>query len=98
MPAAAPAEAEAHFAKKLSYETDCWDVHHALATGEDRVRASGYSAAPSCTRRGMWAGALSLPHGKIIAAKMRDWAAETLFVVYCAGLISNAAAPPRAAF
>ena len=27
------AEAEAHFSRRLSFETDCWDVHDALSNG-----------------------------------------------------------------
>ena len=31
--AAAPSEAAEHFARKLSLETDCWDVHESLKDG-----------------------------------------------------------------
>ena len=30
---ASSTEAEAHFSKRLTFETDCWDVHHALTNG-----------------------------------------------------------------
>ena len=30
---AAAGEAEAHFARRLAFETDCWDVHDALLNG-----------------------------------------------------------------
>ena len=30
-------------------------------------------------------GALNLPHGKMTARRMADWAPGTMFVVYCAG-------------
>ncbi|RIQ35657.1 rhodanese-like domain-containing protein [Jiangella rhizosphaerae] len=33
IPAAPPDAAAAHFASLLAFETDCWDVHHALTTG-----------------------------------------------------------------
>jgi len=90
VPAAAPADAEEHFARKLSYETDCWDVHHAMQTGAARfvlldVRSHELYA------KGHVPGAVSLPHGKIIEAKMREWPADTLFVVYCAGPHCNGA-------
>ncbi|MFC3123201.1 rhodanese-like domain-containing protein [Agaribacter flavus] len=36
-------------------------------------------------------GAISLPHGKIVAGKMKAWPEDTLFVVYCAGPHCNGA-------
>jgi hypothetical protein len=33
IPAADPAEAVVHFQGLLAYETDCWDIHAALAAG-----------------------------------------------------------------
>ncbi|MDE2051303.1 MAG: rhodanese-like domain-containing protein, partial [Gammaproteobacteria bacterium] len=43
-------------------------------------------------RKGHVAGALSLPHAKIIASRMSAWPPQTLFVVYCAGPNCNGAA------
>jgi rhodanese-related sulfurtransferase len=37
------------------------------------------------------AGAINLPHGKIIASKMAAWPADTTFVVYCNGPHCNGA-------
>jgi hypothetical protein len=34
VPAADPATALAHFQALLEFETDCWDVHAALAAGD----------------------------------------------------------------
>ena len=36
-------------------------------------------------------GAQNLPHGKIVEVKLRDYPADTLFVVYCAGPHCNGA-------
>lgn len=89
--AAAPSEdAEAHFARKLSYETDCWDVHHAMQTGTARFVLLDVRS-HALYERGHVPGAVSLPHGKIIGPKMREWPAGTLFVVYCAGPHCNGA-------
>ena len=44
IPAAASAVAQAHFAARLSLETDCADVHEALLNGSCRLRA------PRCAR------------------------------------------------
>lgn len=83
-PAAPSEEAAAHFASKLAFETDCWDTHHALASGAtDFVLLDVRS--PDLYADGHVPGALSLPHGKITERRMAEWPAETLFVVYCAG-------------
>lgn len=90
--AAAPsAIALAHFESMLEFETDCWDVHHALATGtHDFVLLD--VRGPDQFAAGHIAGANHLPHGKIIGAKLAQYPAETLFVTYCAGPHCNAAA------
>jgi rhodanese-related sulfurtransferase len=90
--AAAPsALALAHFESAFSYETDCWDVHNALTTGQQDfvlldVRGTEKYAA------GHVPGALDLAHRKIIASRMAAYPDATLFVVYCAGPHCNGAA------
>ena len=88
--AAPPAEAEAHFAAELRLETDCWDVHEALAQGADFVLLDVRS--PALYAGGHVPGAISLPHGKIVATSLARWPADTLFVTYCAGPHCNGAA------
>jgi len=90
IPAAPPLEAEAHFAAEFAFETDCWDVHDAMARGADFVLLDVRS--PSLFARGHVPGAINLPHGKIIASKLAPWPPETLFVTYCAGPHCNGAA------
>ena len=34
IPAADPALVEAHYAARLAFETDCWDVHEVMSRGE----------------------------------------------------------------
>ncbi|MBP2227235.1 rhodanese-like domain-containing protein [Azospirillum agricola] len=89
--AAAPSTlAEEHFARRLSLETDCWDVHEALKGGPaDFVLLD--VRGPAAFARGHVPGAFNLPHGKMTARRMEEWAAETLFVVYCAGPHCNGA-------
>jgi rhodanese-related sulfurtransferase len=90
IPAAAPPQAEAHFASLLAYETDCWDVHQALGTGEpDFVLLDVRS--PESFRKGHIPGAVNLPHGKLVDRNLQQYAPETLFVVYCAGPHCNGA-------
>jgi rhodanese-related sulfurtransferase len=91
VPAAPMEAAAAHFAAGFTFETDCWDVHEAIASGDPGfvlldVRDPAHYAA------GQVAGATSLPHGTIIASRLRDWPEDTLFVTYCAGPHCNGAA------
>lgn len=91
IPAAPPAEAEAHFAAEFTFETDCWDVHSAFASGEvDFVLLD--VRGPALYDKGHVPGAINLPHGKITASKMEQWPEGTLFVTYCAGPHCNGAA------
>lgn len=89
--AASPAEARAHFAAEFAFQTDCWDVHEALGTGEPGFVLLDVRS-PALFQRGHVPGAVSLPHGKIIASRLRAWPEHTLFVTYCAGPHCNGAA------
>lgn len=91
VPAAPSAAALAHFEASFTFETDCWDVHEALAGGAPDfvlldVRGTEKYAS------GHVPGAHDLAHGKIVAGKLAQYPAETLFVVYCAGPHCNGAA------
>ena len=89
-PAAAPADALDHFARRLTFETDCWDTHDALSKGVvDFVLLD--VRGPDLYARGHVPGASSLPHGKITERRMAEWPEDTLFVVYCAGPHCNGA-------
>jgi len=89
-PPAPSAAAQAHFAAAFAFETDCWDVHDALAKGADFVLLDVRS--PALYAKGHVPGAINLPHGKIIASKMTEWPENTVFVTYCAGPHCNGAA------
>jgi rhodanese-related sulfurtransferase len=83
-PFADPAETAAHYARRLSFETDCWDVHDAMSRPDPGfvlldVRSPALFAASHIP------GAINLPHGKMTERKMAEWPADTLYVVYCAG-------------
>jgi len=91
VPAADSPAALAHFEASLRFETDCWDVHDALASGSPDfvlldVRGPDQFAA------GHVPGARNLPRRKIVAGKLAGYPAGTLFVVYCAGPHCNGAA------
>lgn len=91
IPAAASAQALAHFSAQFGFETDCWDVHAALAAGEPGfvlVDARG----PEQFAAGHVPGAVNIPHRKLIASRLAAYPPQTLFVVYCAGPHCNGAA------
>ncbi|MDB5440113.1 MAG: transcriptional regulator, AraC family [Caulobacteraceae bacterium] len=91
IPAASPQEALDHFGRQFAFETDCWDVHDAFSRGVvDFVLLDVRSRA--LFDQGHIAGAVSLPHGKIIASALEVWPRDTLFVTYCAGPHCNGAA------
>ena len=89
-PAASSAEAVLHFARRLSFETDCWDVHDALSRdAADFVLLDVRS--PALFSAGHVPGAINLPHGKITGRRMAEWPQSTVFVTYCAGPHCNGA-------
>jgi rhodanese-related sulfurtransferase len=88
--AADSATALAHFESAFRFETDCWDVHHAMTTGQhDFVLLDVRS--PELYVRGHAPGAINIPHGKIIGSTLSRYPQDTLFVVYCAGPHCNGA-------
>jgi len=79
-----------HFETLLEFETDCWDVHDAMAKGSaDFITLDVRS--PELYAQGHVPGALNLPHAKIIAGTMQRYPMNTIFVVYCAGPHCNGA-------
>ncbi|MEB2846666.1 rhodanese-like domain-containing protein [Rhizobiales bacterium RZME27] len=88
---AAPSDiAREHFAAEFTFETDCWDVHAALAGKPGFVLLD--VRGPAMFAEGHVPGAVHLPHGKMTRSKMDRWPADTLFVTYCAGPHCNGAA------
>ena len=87
---ASPPEAEAHFSKRLTVETDCWDVHHALTNGATDFVVLDVRSRDAYTA-GHVPGAVSMPHAEIDADLMSAWPVDTVFVVYCWGPHCNGA-------
>ena len=87
--AADPVQARAHFAARLAFETDCWDVHASLGDDADFVLLDVRGA--TAYAKAHVPGAINLPHAEITEARMRAWPTGTLFVVYCAGPHCNGA-------
>lgn len=87
---AASADAVAHFSKLLSLETDCWDVHEAIANKNvDFVLLDVRS--PQAYAAGHLPGAVNLPHARVTARNLASYPDDTLFVVYCGGPHCNGA-------
>jgi rhodanese-related sulfurtransferase len=88
-PASSPAAFE-HFAKKLTFETDCADVYWSLASSTvdfvllDVRGRQAYS-------KGHVSGAINIPLLTINEDRMREYSPETVFIVYCAGPHCNGA-------
>jgi rhodanese-related sulfurtransferase len=90
IPAADSATAAAHFERRLTLETDCWDVHEALSKdAADFVILDVRS--PEMYTSGHVPGAVNVPHAKIIESKLANYPRDTLFIVYCGGPHCNGA-------
>ena len=90
VPAAASPDAVAHFEAEFRFETDCWDVHEALARANPGFVLLDVRG-PESYAKGHVPGAVNLPYGKIIASKLEQYPADTLFVTYCDGPHCNGA-------
>ena len=88
--AAAPERALAHFQSLLEFETDCWDVHAALAAGHPGFVVLDVRS-PEAFAAGHVPGATNLPHRRITEHNLAAHPADALFVVYCAGPHCNGA-------
>ena len=88
-PASSPAAFE-HFAKKLTFETDCADVYSSFASNTvdfvllDVRGRQAYS-------QGHVSGAINIPLLTITEDRMKEYSPETVFVVYCTGPHCNGA-------
>jgi len=90
VPPASPQEALAHFGRRLSFATDCADVHYAL-TRERPDFVLVDVRTPALYAAGHVPDAINLPTRMITAARLAEYPQETLFVVYCAGPHCNGA-------
>lgn len=87
--AASSTEALTHFESLLRFETDCWDVHHALTNDrQDFVLLD--VRGEEAFRKAHVAGAVNIPHARLSAESLAQYPTGTLFVVYCAGPHCNA--------
>jgi rhodanese-related sulfurtransferase len=79
-----------HFAKRLTFETDCADVYSSFASNTvdfvllDVRGRQAYS-------KGHVSGAINIPWVTITEDRMKEFSRDTVFVVYCAGPHCNGA-------
>lgn len=90
VPAASSAAAVAHFAARLSFETDVSDVHADLTAGVAGVVVVD-SRGTEAWEQGHVPGALHLPTREIAARAEREIPAGTTVVTYCWGPGCNGA-------
>ncbi|MDB6446025.1 MULTISPECIES: rhodanese-like domain-containing protein [Pseudomonas] len=90
VPAAPSDVALQHFSRRLTFETDCSDVHASQQAGKvDFVLVD--VRGPLAFERGHVPGAINLPTRSITAQALAAYPQDTLFVVYCAGPHCNGA-------
>lgn len=88
--AAEPMEALAHFESMLRFETDCWDVHHAVTEQQQDFVLMDVRS-PTLYAQGHLPSAINILHGKLTSHRLKEFSDDTLFVVYCAGPHCNGA-------
>jgi rhodanese-related sulfurtransferase len=82
--------AQEHFRNRLSFETDCADVYAAQQNGiVDFVLLDVRNA--QSFAKGHLPGATNIPTLNLTEGRLSEFAAETVFVVYCAGPHCNGA-------
>ena len=79
-----------HFSSTLRFETDCWDTHEALSSGNPGFVLLDVRS-PANYEKGHISGAINLMRGKIIVSTLAKYPEDTLFVTYCAGPHCNGA-------
>jgi rhodanese-related sulfurtransferase len=83
-------EAVRHFQRLLAFETDCYDVHHALARQDPGFVLLDVRG-PDAYAAGHVPGAVNLPSRRITDAALAQYPPDALFVVYCSGPHCNGA-------
>ena len=77
-----------HYANKLAYETDSWDLKVALEAGENVVVVDARS--PEAYEEEHIPGAVNIPHRQMNPESTGHLDGEALVVTYCDGIGCNA--------
>ncbi|NRB66017.1 MAG: rhodanese-like domain-containing protein [Vibrio sp.] len=84
VPAASSERALEYFSRLLEFETDCWDVHHAI-TNERMDFVLLDVRGEELFAQGQVKGAINIPHPRLNEESLSAFPPNTQFVVYCAG-------------
>lgn len=87
---AASKDALSYYESLMSFETDCWDVHHAISNQRQDFTLLDVRG-ESAYAQGHLPEALHFPHHKMNEKTLSDYSLDTIFVVYCAGPHCNGA-------
>lgn len=79
---------QSHYANKLAYEIDSWDLSVAIAAGENVVVLD--ARLPEAFAREHIPGAINLPHRTMRAESVAAIDRSSLVVTYCDGIGCNA--------
>jgi len=77
-----------HYANKLAYETDSWDLKVAIEAGENVVVIDARS--PEAYEEEHIPGAINIPHRQMNPDTTAHLDGEALIVTYCDGIGCNA--------
>ncbi len=77
-----------HYANKLAYETDSWDLKVAMEQGENVVVIDARS--PEAYEQEHIPGAINIPHRQMNPETTAHLEGEALIVTYCDGIGCNA--------
>ncbi len=78
----------AHYAAKLAYEMDSWDLHEALSKGEEIIVVDARSV--EAYQREHLPAAISFPHRTISPESTEGMDKQPIHLVYCDGIGCNA--------
>lgn len=87
---ASPREAFLHFEALQRFETDCWDVNHAISNNRRDFVLLDVRDEESY-QRGHLPAAFSLHHPRINETNLAPFGPDATYVVYCAGPHCNGA-------
>lgn len=87
---AAPSDAAAHYARRLTLETDCADVHAAMQRGKPGFVLVDTRSPDAYAERHL-PEAISLPTAQITAHRLAEFPSGSRFVTYCWGPHCNGA-------
>ena len=91
IPPASPTVAAEHFARLLSLETDCWDVHSSMANGDPDFVLLHVNGDQAGFDAGHVPGAVFFHHSTMTEESLAVYPDDSVFVVYCSGPHCNGA-------